>query len=86
MARTVGVPVKVQLGCAECHRFLLGEMRRFRDAIGAAHAERDAYRVLLERLVVAADDRDPDDPEWLEALYAARNELRDDQAKEPGRG
>jgi hypothetical protein len=38
--------------------------------------ERDAYRVLLERLVAASDGR-PDDPEWLEALYAARNVLRE---------
>jgi hypothetical protein len=41
----------------------------------------DRYRTLLERLVVASDGR-PDDPEWLEALYAARNALRDDPAKE----
>jgi hypothetical protein len=47
-------------------------------------AERGAYRVLLERLVATADGR-PDDPEWLEALYAARNVLRDDQAKEADR-
>jgi hypothetical protein len=52
-------------------------------ACDAAH-ERDAYRVLLERLVEASDGR-PDDPEWLEALYAARNVLRDDQAKEADR-
>jgi hypothetical protein len=47
--------------------------------------ERARCRALLARLVDASDGR-PDDPEWLEALYAARNELRDDQAKEADRG
>jgi hypothetical protein len=46
-----------------------------------------SYRVLLQRLVDAADANAPiEDSEWLEALYAARNVLRDDQAKEPKRG
>lgn len=49
--------------------------------------ERDAYRALLERLVDAADANAPiEDSEWMEALYAARNALRDDQAKEADRG
>jgi hypothetical protein len=49
-----------------------------------AMKERNHYRVLLERLVAASDGR-PDDQEWLQALYAARNALRD-QAKEADRG
>jgi hypothetical protein len=58
-----------------------------RDVEVVEATERDVYRVLLQRLVDAADANAPiEDSEWLEALYAARNVLRDDQAKEPKRG
>jgi hypothetical protein len=49
----------------------------------ASHMRAERAEALLARLVAASDGR-PDDPEWLEALYAARNVLRD-QAKEADR-
>jgi hypothetical protein len=50
----------------------------------ASHWRAEKAEALLGRLVAASDGR-PDDPEWLEALYAARNVLRDDPAKETDR-
>jgi hypothetical protein len=71
--------------CRDCAEALLRGGEEDRGPVDdPVVAERDHYRTLLERLVLAADGR-PDDPEWLEALYAARNALRD-QAKEADRG